>query len=283
MPIATNQIIINKITNELISVAKGNGGRLVNGTLTRLSQKHDISVEVVRKTFLKIPSKKLTPSDKELLEFRRQKEKQELVDYQKQQARKPRPVMVTEEEKPKDEVNRFNEKKGTPAGLQGANGPIVNELTDIYNANNLEIPRGTFTRLAEKYGVYPANVQRAFIMYVELNGRSKKDNYQIGAKDVIVPEDLSQLAVKRTLSKLEGAIEGLAPFHPGLARYMQKQLNYLYRYFHAEEIASEIKKDKGEIAAENFIMGNSKYRIIDNKMMRKIDEDDNFEEGGEKL
>lgn len=156
---------------------------------------------------------------------------------------------------------------------------LIKELTNIHLQNNGSLPRGTVAGLARKYECSNISVKNTYDNHVlvEKNGRADSAPFlpmipSIGESRPMNQEDFSLTAVKHTLYKLEGSIQGIMPFHPRLASYMMQQVNYLHRYFYdkdtpkdASKLSYQSKPDYEDIDRE--ILSND---IADKKMMRGL-------------
>lgn len=128
---------------------------------------------------------------------------------------------------------------------------LIKELTNIHLQYNGSLPRGTVAQLARKYECSNISVKLAYDNHVLVDRNNVRTTVNapllptlpsIGESRPINQEDFSLTAVKHTLYKLEGAIQGIMPFHPRLASYMMQQVNYLHRYFYDKDTPKDASK-----------------------------------------
>lgn len=147
---------------------------------------------------------------------------------------------------------------------------LIKELADIDKIGTGSLPRGTYSSLAKKYGIAPNSVTEIHLkMRGEFTGRNPEKNLN---QDPIKQEDFSLIAIKQTLARMEGCIQGLAPFHPRLSSYMMDQLNVLYRYLYVQEHNDGDPKKltlKPKEGWENIDRQILKNNIIDNRIMNQ--------------
>ena len=145
---------------------------------------------------------------------------------------------------------------------------LIGELTTISQNNNGQLPRGTMHHLAKKYNTSDITVKR----YAETLSPYARTNNNPSINEKIDEEDISLTAVKQTLYRLEGAIQGIAPFHPRLAQYMLTQVNFLLRYFYIKQHQYDPKdlSMKSKIGWEDIDKEILRDSIADNKIMNGI-------------
>ena len=126
---------------------------------------------------------------------------------------------------------------------------ILKELRIIAEKNRGTLPRGTIALIARKYKLNYQQIhwlaKDAQVVKSHSQPYLKKDKESEKEKDQDIQGEPSEL--KYYIARLEGAINGIKPFHPRLAAYMEGELNTIYRVLHK---LGYIMKDKRDVFSD---------------------------------